>query len=115
VFEGVEIFFALKRKLDLAKPHIVDMKWFTQFKFSGRLWRIMGTGVPRLLYAGYFRGRGRRYFLYLSSPQGWAWKHGSLQARNVLVITTQNYRYQEIILTCPAKTGKELVEWFKDR
>jgi len=111
--EGSEIFFALKRKLVIPRAQIVDLQWLPESTLAGRLWRIGGADIPRMLWAGRFVGGGKRYFLYVRRPQGLSWKRGALQMHNTLTITLQDNFYHQVLLTCDPDIGASLLNWFK--
>ncbi len=107
--DGVEMFLALRRRLVIPRGHIVNIEWKEQFYGLKPLWRLAGTGAPGVLFAGYFRSRGRRYFLYVRKPRGWA----SMTARNVLVIETQNFRFDNVIITVSPSQADEVLAWWR--
>ncbi|HWB39087.1 MAG TPA: hypothetical protein VG604_02480 [Candidatus Saccharimonadales bacterium] len=110
--EGVEVFFALKRKLVIKRSDIVDLQWQPKFKLDRRLWRIGGADIPRAVWAGRFIGGGKRYFLYIRGPKGLTWSPTPQDLQNILVITIQNSFYHEILLTCAPDIAASLLNWF---
>lgn len=112
-FEGWEVVWSLKRKLVIPRSQIVDLQWLPETTLAGRLWRIGGADLPRLLWAGRFIGGGKRYFLYLLRPQGLSWARGALQLQHTLSITLQDNFYQQVLLTCDPDTGASLMNWFE--
>jgi hypothetical protein len=113
--EGVEVFFGLKRRLVIPRSSITGLEWRPDFIFEGKLWRMVGSGIPGLLYAGHFRADGQRYYLYLQQPTGVGWVNGIIRAQNVLVITTQDFGYKQIFLTCNPEVGAGLLNWWHQR
>jgi hypothetical protein len=110
--EGWEAIWSLRRRLVIPKSAIQAIQWTPQLSYPGRLWRIGGTGLPGVLYAGNWRGNGMWHFLYLARPHGWGWSpSGTITAENVLTITTRDFAYQQILLTCEPAIGQQLVRW----
>lgn len=110
--EGWEIVWALRRRLIIPKSSIQTVQWTPQLSYPGRLLRIGGTGWPGVLYAGNWRGNGMWHFLYLRQPHGWGWSRtGAITAANVLTITTRDFLYQQILITCAPTIGQQLVRW----
>jgi hypothetical protein len=112
--QGIEIFFGLQRTLDIQKSKIVSLDWSPQFTFPQKVWRLAGSSIVGILYAGHFRGNGERYFFYLRNPHGLSWVGGGISAENVLVITLQNHSYNQVVLTCKADIADGLVGWWHD-
>ena len=108
-----EQFFGFKRRLVIPRENITSLEWHGLYTFTDRIWRAWGTGMPGLLYAGHFRGGGERYFLYLHKPHGVSWVQGSIVSQNTLVITTHDYPYKQVLVTCPPDKGIELVSWWR--
>ena len=111
--DAVETFFGLKRRLVIPRASITNLEWQPDFVFSGRLWRVAGSGIPGVLYAGHFRANGAMYYLYLLRPIGVGWVNGIVKAQNVLIITTQDYRYKQILVTCEPDIAAGLLNWWK--
>lgn len=110
---GAEIPLGLKRRLVIPRANISSIEWQPDFSFTGKLWRVAGAGIPGVLYAGHFRAAGQFYYLYLYQPVGVGWVNGVVRARNVLVITTQDYTYKQILLTCNPDVAAGLLNWWK--
>lgn len=113
--EGAEVFFGLKRQLVIPRNDIVNLEWQPDFTFTGKLWRVFGSGIPNVLYAGYFRAAGEPYYLYLHQPVGVGWVSGVVRVQDTLVITTQDYRYKQIFLTCNPDVAAGLLNWWKQK
>jgi hypothetical protein len=116
-FEGLEIFWAFRRRLVIPRAAITSLNWMPQFSYQGnRFFRLGGVGLPGLLYAGNFRAVGGDwYFLYVSRPRGIHWLSGGpFTALNTLDIVTQDYRYGRIMISCRPDIGAGLMNWFKN-
>lgn len=113
-FQGIEILGAAKRKLVLPKDKIVNLEWTPEYDFHDFMLKIIGSGVPRMLYAGSFRDtdRGETVFLYLRLPKGLPINR-TLSDANVLAVTMQDYPYAKVFVTCPPDIGASLLNWFK--
>jgi hypothetical protein len=112
--EGFEVFFGVKRRLVIPRSAITELHWQPDLVFTQRIWRVLGAGIPGVLYAGHFRGGGERYYLYLREPRGISWAGVPVEARNVLVITTQDYPFKQILLTCEPDIGASLMNWWRE-
>ena len=111
--EGWEVFFGLKRELVIPRGSITSLEWHEDFIFDKKIWRTFGSGIVGVLYAGHFRGGGVRYFLYVRRPLGITWLNGNFRAQNVLLITTQDYAYKQIILTSDEAIAAGLINWWR--
>jgi hypothetical protein len=111
--EGIEVFFGLKRRLVLPRANITNVEWQPAFIFTGRLWRMGGSGIPGVLYAGRFRAAGDNYYLYMQQPAGVGWVNGVVRASNVLVITMHDYRYKQIWLTSNPDIAGGVINWWR--
>src|SRR5580700_10249332 len=85
-FEGLEQFWAFRRKLVVPKTSIVSIKWYEAFASEQRLLRVAGTGIPHTLSAGRFMGSGQRAFLYIRGARGLR-----RAANHVMEIKTTNF------------------------
>lgn len=112
--QGWEMVCALKRKLVIPRSAMTSLEWKQQFvNERGRLFRV-GTGFPGLLYAGSFKGVDGWHFLYLRQASGWPLlANGRFSAPNVLEITTIDYPYVRILVTCREDIGADLVNWWR--
>jgi hypothetical protein len=113
ILEGWEIVFGLKRKISIPRDCITSLEWQEDYTFDTHIWRAGGAGIPGVLYAGHFFGGGHRYFLYLLNPRGWNWAKSVIITQNTLVITTQDFAYKQLLLTCKADIGAELINWWR--
>jgi hypothetical protein len=111
--EGVEKFFGLKNRLNIPEEKITGLEWHSEMTYDERIWRVAGTGIPGVLYAGHFRGHGDWYYLYLHQPHGISWVDGAIIAQNTLVITTIDFPYRQILVTCLPEIGEQLVRWWR--
>lgn len=109
---GMEVALGLKRRLVIPRERSTSLDWLPDFTFRGKLWRLAGAGIPGVLYAGHFRASGEAYYLYLYQPVGVGWVNGLVRAQNVLVITTQGYKYKQVLLTCNPEVGAGLLNWY---
>lgn len=110
--EGWERIWSLRQQIVIPRDKIISLNWSEQFATPERELRMGGTGLPRVLYAGSWRGNGRWYFLYLHHPQGYPLA-GNLRAENVLALTLEDYPYAEIWLTCKPDIGEQLAIWWR--
>jgi hypothetical protein len=113
--QGMEIFFGLRRRLTIPRANIVNLEWQADSGLEGRLWRLAGTDIPTVLYAGYFRGNGQKYYLYLQNPRGLTWLSTPIITQNTLLITTWDFPYKQILLTCQPDIGASLVNWWRNK
>lgn len=113
-FEGSEMLLAAKRKLVLPKKDIASLEWTAEFRDPDRVIRLVGAGIPGILYAGRFRDlkSGQNLFLYLSRPKGLDVVNG-IGGENVLIVTMNHYRYHQIIVNCRPDIGKPLIGWWR--
>jgi hypothetical protein len=110
--EGWEILWGLKRRLVIPKSAIASVSWRAEYKHTGSLFRVVGTGAPLLLYAGYFRANGQRAYLYMKKPKGMSWtSYGEVTAPNIVAITTKDYKYPLVLLTASPEDGQRLADW----
>ena len=110
--EGMEIIWGLRRKIIIPRRKIASLAWTPQFNYTGKsIWRLGGTGAPRLLYAGNYRSADSWYFLYVRRPMGWI-SNGKFAAQNMLDISTTDFRYQRIWLSCQPDIGVSLMNWW---
>lgn len=113
-FDLGEMVWALRRRLIIPRSSITSMDWTPQFNYEGqRFFRIGGTNLPGLLYAGNFYSAAGWYFLYLVRPRSRSLMAGGIfSAPNVLDIATQDFRYKRIMLTCREDIGVSLINWW---
>lgn len=112
-FEGLEIFWALKRRLVIPKEQIADLSWQSQYRLQRRMLRLVGTDVPGLLWAGRFIGGDKRAFLYVQRPYGVTWSRNPQPMQDVLVLTLRDNHFDEVIISCQPDIGAELVAWWQ--
>jgi len=110
VFQGAEIFLSLKRKMVIPRSSITRLEWLPQYNLAERLFRLIGSDIPNVLFAGRFSTGHRRYFLYLSQVRGWTLM-GNVQLQNVLIINTHDFRYDQVLLNCDPEIGASLMNW----
>lgn len=110
---GWEKLWGLRRKIILKRRSIAALSWQPHFVFRGSMFRVGGTGLPNVLYAGYFHGNGQRYFLYVHKPRGMSWTaDGVITAPNILDITTVDYKLKRLLLTCDETQANALITWW---
>lgn len=114
--EGMEVLWSLRRKIVVPRQKIVSLAWTAQFAYAGeRFFRTGGTGAPGLLYAGNYRSAEGWYFLYVHKPKGPHWLTGGVfNAPDILDITTQDFTYKRIMLSCQPDIGASLMNWFSN-
>jgi hypothetical protein len=113
-FEGMEIFWALKRKLVVPRSQIIDLAWEAQYVLPQRMLRWAGTDLPSVLWAGRFVGGGKRAVLYVQRPVGVSWSRNPRPMQNVLVLNLRDNRYDQIIVTCQPDIGAQLAAWWQE-
>ncbi len=114
ILEGWEAIAGLKRRLIVPRSKIVNLTWQPEFVHRGSLFRVAGTGFPGVLYAGYYRANRSRAYLYLKRPRGLSWTaDGIVTAASVLVISTDDYHFPLIALSCQPEIGAQLEAWFR--
>jgi hypothetical protein len=112
ILEGWEVLWGFRRKLIVPKTAIASLSWQADYKFTGSLFRVGGTGFPGVLYAGYFRANGQRAYLYMKKPRGMSWTaYGTITAPNILEIKTQGFKYPLVLLSCSPEQGSLLTDW----
>ncbi|MEO6513748.1 MAG: hypothetical protein ABIR37_03600 [Candidatus Saccharimonadales bacterium] len=112
--EGWEVLLGLKRKLIIPRASITNLTWQPEFVHRGSLFRVVGSGLPGILYAGYFRANGKRAYLYAKKPRGMSWTaDGMVTVPDALVITTENYYYPLIVVSSTPEIGERLTDWFR--
>lgn len=114
--EGAEVFFGLRRQLVVPKQQITGLEWAPEFTYDGPLLRAAGAGFPGVLYAGQFRDvRIKEWlYLYVRNPRGMS-IGGHMTGKNVLIVTTEEYRYKQIIVNCQPDIGATLTSWWQKR
>lgn len=113
-FEGGEVFWALKRKLVIARSQLTDLSWQPGYVLPQRMLRVIGTDIPGLLWAGRFVGGGQRDFLYVQRPTGVTWSRNPQPMKSVLVLTLRDNRFDQVIVSCRPDIGEQLVTWWRN-
>jgi hypothetical protein len=112
--EGWEVLLGLKRKLIIPRASITNLTWQPEFVHRGSLFRVAGSGLPGVLYAGYFHANGKRAYLYARKPRGMSWTaDGIVTVPDVLVITAENYYYPLVVVSSTPEIGERLAGWFR--
>lgn len=101
--EGVEQFWALKRKIVIDASAITNVEWVAGTVNRQRLGglRAPGTVLPGLFYAGSFYRRS-----------GWVFRYIKARKPGYLMITTNLRRYHNIRVTASQQQGLAVREWF---
>lgn len=111
--QGIEIALGLKRRLVIPRVAITSLEWHEEYVFAPRVWRVGGAGIPGVIFAGHFRGGGEKFYMYLQNPRGWNWTGAGIISRNTLVITTQEFPYKQVLLSCQPDIGASLINWWQ--
>jgi hypothetical protein len=112
--QGWEVLLGLRRKIIIPRSSIISLTWQPEFRFQGSMFRVGGTGLPTVLYAGHFRGNGQRYYLYMHQPRGMSWTaDGVITAPHILDIQTVDFRIARLLLTCNKETADKLIGWWQ--
>jgi hypothetical protein len=114
IFEGAEQFWALKRRLVISKMDIAHAEWV-----EGELlprhelgWRVGGTGLPGVLYAGRFAGSSGLNFVYLQHPMREA---GGVKLHHVLTLELRDNRYKRLLLTIDKPDiAERIIAWWSN-
>jgi hypothetical protein len=115
LLEGAEIFFGFRREIVLSRENIESIEWHADYSFGERIWRTGGADIPNVLYAGYFRGDGIKYYLYLRSPKGVTWSSSPVVTTNTLVIKTSGHQFDQILLTVPRDEADVVIKWWQSQ
>ena len=112
--EGWELLWGLKRKLIIPRSAIRSLSWQPDYVHHGYLFRLAGTELPGVLYAGYFKANGKRAYLYVHRPRGISWTaEGTVSMPSALVITTEQYFYPLVVVNCNQEIAERLEDWFR--
>jgi hypothetical protein len=112
ILEGWEVLWGLRRRLVIPKTAIATVSWQAGYTHRGSMFRVLGTGFPGVLYAGYFRANGHRAYLYVKKPRGMSWTaDGIITAPNILEIKTNGFKYPLVLLSCSPEQGSLLADW----
>lgn len=106
VLEGAEALAAVKRQITIAADNIVKITWHDErpTKVSKLAWRLPGTALPGVLYAGTFRRRGHWEFWYMS-----------IRRRGYLEIETKSHRFRRLLLSIDKARAEKAIIWFNKR
>jgi hypothetical protein len=112
VFEGAEQLWALKRQLRIEKVDIVRADW-EEVEVLPRHelgWRVGGTGLPGILFAGRFAGSDGLNFVYLRHPLRGT---GGYQLNHVLTLELRNRNYKRVFLTLDKPDiAERIIAWW---
>ena len=112
IFEGVEQLWAFRRKLTIPKLDITHAVWQEGVSIPRRElgWRIGGTALPGILFAGRFMGFEGRNFVYLQRPRG---MFGDVQVAHALTLEVKNCPYKRFILTIDKPDiAQSIITWW---
>ena len=112
IFQGAEQLWAIKRKLVLPKPSVTNVIWQegVQLPRTELGWRIGGSAIPGVLFAGRFVGREGRNFVYLLHPQGWV---RQVRVKHVLTIELKDYPYRRLFFTVDKPDiAEQIIAWW---
>lgn len=115
-FQGFEVLFGLRKKLVLPRKDIENLEWTPEFNYSGHLLRVGGTGLPKLMFSGYFRDLETKqlFYLYVHKPKGGLPVTGKLAAENVLLISMRAGKCKQVIMSCEPEIGAALTKWWRN-
>lgn len=111
-FQGVEQFWALKRRLVVSRADITKATWQedVQLPRTELGWRIGGTGFPGVLFAGRFAGSEGRNFVYLLRPLGWLM---TVRVKHVLTLELKDYPYRRLFFTVDRpQIAEQIIAWW---
>ena len=106
--DGFEKVWALKSKLEIPRTVITEVEWCKKYLHPKRLIRSSGAGLPKMLSAGTFRGRGEWVFLYLKGARGF-----KRRTDDVLVIRLHDFVYSEVAISLDEKRAQQVVTWWR--
>lgn len=110
--KGGEQFWAIKRKLEVARVQIIGLQWHDTLVIPRRElgWRF-GTLFPGVLFAGTFLGSYGRNFLYVQHASG---LFGNITMPHVLIFELADHAYKRIILTVDdPDMATQLIAWWR--
>lgn len=113
--EGMEQVWALRRSLQIKREQVWNMQWYSHLLMPKRElgWRIGGTGVPGLLYAGLFTGSKGKSFVYLKRPRRLG---DGIKLSGLLMIELRHPLYKRILLSVADQAAaNEAREWWLGR
>jgi hypothetical protein len=105
--EGSERLTGMRRQVVVPSEEIRAVRFHQRWQDPGRAWRATGTGMPRVLYAGYFRRRGQWEFWFLRRPKGVR----RPTAANVLEVETTG-RFARLLLSTTPEDAARVESWF---
>ena len=107
-FARWERFWAFGPGIELRRDQIVAVRFHPVYEDPGRAWRTFGSSIPRTLYAGRFRRRGRRELWLIRKPRGMF----RFRAEDVLEIET-NVAVTRVLVSTSLYQGQRVIEWFE--
>lgn len=109
-FEGIERWAAMIGRVVVERAEVVAVRYHASYLDPGGAWRFAGTAVPKRLYAGRYRRKGKTELWYLRGARGVR----RPTAESVLEVETSG-RFARILLTAePAETDR-VAAWFKQQ
>ena len=112
IFQGSEQFWALKRQLEIPKVNIVRARWQQAATIPRRElgWRIGGSALPGLLFAGRFVGSQGMNFIYVQRPHG---LFGDIKFQHVLTMELRHSTYKRLIFTIDKPDiAEQIIAWW---
>lgn len=111
ILQGREQMWALRAKITVPRKNITDIRFEPKFQ-DWRKWevRMPGTALPKVLLAGSYWTEEGWDFLYLKKPH-----HGLFKPviEDVLVVETDQNRYQRLLLSCDRANANRVMRWYK--
>lgn len=108
--EGAERFWAVKSKIILPRASIADIEYDParppKKMLALQFFKLPGSVLPGIMFAGTFVKRGERDFWYIR-----------MRYDGVISIKTKkdSFNYDRIMLSCSAEIAQDVVDWWKDK
>ena len=110
--QGGEQFWALKRQIVIRRSDIMGLQWHDTLAIPrGEIgWRV-GTAIPGGLWAGHFRTRSIRNFLYVQRTSG---LFGTIGMSHVLVFDLIGAEFDRVYVTVDdPDMASEIIAWWQ--
>lgn len=110
IMRGREQMWSLRAKVSIPKASIKDIRFEKLFE-DWRKWeiRMPGASVPGHLVAGSYWTEEGWDFLYITEPRGFV----KPKADNVLIIETNQNRYNRIIISSTQEETAKIIKWWR--